>query len=157
MTDQNPGATPPPYDPAQGTTPPSVPDAAPAPVPEGSSAPAYGTAPAYGAAPTYGAPAAVDPGKTMGIIALVAVFFISILGLILGYVARSQSKKAGFKNTPAKVAIILGWIFLVLTIIGTILAIVFFFAAAGAAYQQMCDGMAPGVYETTTGVEVTCE
>ncbi|WP_164743408.1 DUF4190 domain-containing protein [Microbacterium sulfonylureivorans] len=154
MTDQNPGAAPPPYDPAQGATPPPAAPAPDAP-PAYGTAPAYGAAPTYGAAPAYGAPAAVDPGKTMGIVALVAVFFISILGLILGYVARSQSKKAGFSNTPAKIAIILGWIFLVLSIIAVIALIVIAFAAAGSI-AELCRGMDPGVYTTDTGVTVTC-
>lgn len=128
MTDQYPGATPP-----------------------------VNPAPAYGAAPSapYGAPA-VDPGRTMGIIALVAVFFISILGLILGYVARSTSKKAGFTNTPAKIAIILGWIFLALGIIGTIVAIVVFATIGANAVNELCAGMPAGVYELTTGGTITC-
>lgn len=114
-------------------------------------------APSYAAAPSAGPvrPGAEDPGKTLGIVALVAVFFISILGLILGYVARGQSKKAGFKNTPAKIAIILGWIFLALTILAIILAVVFAAMAAGAL-ADLCSGMDPGVYTTDTGLEVTC-
>lgn len=87
--------------------------------------PQYASAPpSYSAAPTE------DPGKVLGIVALVAVFFVSLLGLILGYVARSQSRKAGFENTPAKIAIILGWIFLILGILGGILFAVFFATAA---------------------------
>jgi hypothetical protein len=35
------------------------------------------------------APAPVVPGKTLGIVAVIVVFFISLLGLILGIVARS--------------------------------------------------------------------
>lgn len=144
MTDQNPsGTTPPPYDPAQGATTPPVPDAP-------------GAAPAYSAAPAYDAPGAVDPGKTLGIVALVSVFFISILGLILGYVARSQSKKAGFANTPAKIAIILGWIFLVLSVIAGILLIIFSITAASSMIEQLCEGMPAGEYPTTTGGTITC-
>ena len=116
-------------------------------------APSYGPAPPAG----VGQPGAEDPGKTLGIIALVAVFFISLLGLILGYVARGQSKKAGFKNTPAKVAIILGWIFLALTILAIILSIVFGAMAVGAGIDSLCEGLDPGVYETTTGAEITCD
>ncbi len=82
------------------------------------------------APPAYNAAPAEDPGKTLGIVALVAVFFISLLGLILGYVARSQSTKAGFQNTPAKVAIILGWIFIALSILGTILWVAVLLPAA---------------------------
>lgn len=121
-------------------------------------APAYGDQP-YAAAPPaqYGAPAAgSEPGKTLGIVALIVVFFASLIGLILGYVARSQSKKAGVKNTPAKVAIILGWIFLVLTIIGSIILVVVLVTAGAGALEQLCEGMPPGEYELTTGGTVTC-
>ena len=75
--------------------------------------------------------AAPEPGKTLGIVALIAVFFISLLGLILGFVAQSQSKAAGVPNTPAKVAIILGIIFIVLQIVGGILGLLFFLPYAG--------------------------
>ncbi len=85
------------------------------PAPDGSQQPAP---PAYAAAPPapVGAPTE-DPGRTLGIVALVLTFFFTLIGLILGYVARSQSKKAGFDNTPAKIAIILGWIFIALGIV----------------------------------------
>lgn len=147
MTDPHtpPGATPP-SEPV-GATPPAAPayDAPPA-------APAYSSAPPA----EYGSPAG-EPGKTMGIVALIAVFFISILGLVLGYVARSQSKKAGIPNTPAKVAIILGWIFLALQIIGAIIAIVFIVTVGAAGMDALCEGMPPGVYELTDGGTITCE
>lgn len=63
------------------------------------------------------APAPVVPGKTLGIVALIVTFFFSVVGLILGLVARSQSKAAGVQNTPATVAIILGIIFTVVSIL----------------------------------------
>ncbi|WP_396641799.1 hypothetical protein [Microbacterium sp.] len=73
----------------------------------------------------------VEAGKTLGIVALVAVFFIALLGLILGFVAQSQSKAAGVPNTPARVAIILGFVFLALQVVGGILALLFFLPYAG--------------------------
>src|SRR5688572_12916182 len=51
------------------------------------------------------------PGKTLGIVGLVLVFFTVVIGLILSHIALAQSKKAGYSNTPAKVGVILGWIF----------------------------------------------
>lgn len=120
--------------------------------------PAYPAAPpAYPAAPGYAAPAATgsDPGKVLGIVALVVVFFFSLIGLILGYVARSQSKKAGVSNTPAKVAIILGWIFLVVGIIvGIIVTVVAVNAAATLA--QACLQLGPGQHVLSNGVTITC-
>lgn len=68
------------------------------------------------------------PGKNMAIVAMVLslVSLIGIptalIGLILGYVAYTQSKRAGFKNSFALVAIIVGWIVvaIVTAIIGLI-------------------------------------
>ena len=96
------------------------------------------------------APAASD-GKTLGIIALVVAFFISLLGIILGFVAKSQSKKAGVKNTPATVAIVLGFIFLALQLI---FFVVLPLAGFGALAAQ-CANLGPGVHEVG-GVTVTC-
>jgi hypothetical protein len=114
--------------------------------------PAYASAPP----PAYGAPAGgSEPGKTLGIVALIVVFFASLIGLILGYVARSQSKKAGVKNTPATVAIILGWVFLALSIIATIiiLAVV---VPAGIELARQCAELGPGVHTLPSGVTLTC-
>lgn len=73
-----------------------------------------------------------EAGKTLGIIALVAVFFVSLLGLILGLVAQSQSRAAGVeKNTPARVAVILGIVFLVLQVVGGIVGMLFVLPYAG--------------------------
>lgn len=76
---------------------------------------------------TTPAPAPVVPGKTLGIVALVLAFLAPLIGAILGFVARGQSKAAGVENTPAKVAIILGIIF---TVLGIIITVVSFGASA---------------------------
>jgi hypothetical protein len=65
---------------------------------------------------TTPAPAAV-PGKTLGIVAVIFAFLAPLIGAILGFVAKSQSKKVGAKNTPATVAIVLGLLFTVLYIV----------------------------------------
>ncbi|MFT4285750.1 MAG: DUF4190 domain-containing protein [Protaetiibacter sp.] len=83
------------------------------------------------------APAGTDyPGKTLGIVGLILVFFTGIIGLILSAVALNQSKQAGYTNTPAKVGVILGIVFLVLGVIFTILYIVIIAAAvnSGSSY-----------------------
>lgn len=78
------------------------------------------------------APAGTDyPGKTLGIVGLVLVFFTGIVGLILSAVALSQSKQAGFQNTPAKVGVILGIVFLALGLIVAVIWIVIVLAAIG--------------------------
>ena len=64
-------------------------------------------------------PAAVDPGRTMGIIGLILAFFCSLVGLVVSVLAYNKSKAAGFKNNIALAGIIVGVISLVLGIIGT--------------------------------------
>ncbi len=99
--------------------------------------------------PPAGPPA--SDGKTLGIVALVVTFFFSIVGIILGFVARGQSKRAGVKNTPATVAIVLGFIFLALTIIWVIVLI----GGAAALFSQ-CATYGPGVHTLPNGVTLTC-
>lgn len=100
----------------------------------------------------YGAPAA-DPGKTMSIIAIILPFVgFSLVGLILGLVAKSKSKKAGYKNTLALVAIIISAVVLLISIIVGIWAISYF--ADVAAQVQACADGADTV--TISGQVVDC-
>lgn len=69
------------------------------------------------------APAYV-PSSGMSVAALVLVFFIPVVGLILGYIsrneiARSQGRLGGMNYS--KIAIVLGWIFIGLGILGGII------------------------------------
>jgi uncharacterized membrane protein len=110
--------------------------------------------------PAYAGNAAVaeNPGKTLGIVALIASFFISLLGLILGIVALNQSKKAGFTNGPAKAAIILSIIFMVLGVIAIILVFALGGTLFGAAMQnlaEVCAELGAGEH-TVDGVTYTC-
>ena len=98
----------------------------------------------------YGAPPAEDPGKTLGIIGLVLSFFTAIIGLIISIVALRKSKKAGFKNTPALIGIIVG---ILSTIVAIIIAAVSIFALTAVLSQ--CAQLGPGVHDVN-GVTVTC-
>lgn len=106
--------------------------------------------------PAYAGNAAVaeNPGKTLGIVALIASFFISLLGLILGIVALNQSKKVGLKNGPAKAAIILSIIFIVLQI-----GLLIWLLTAGSALlgnaAAVCAENGPGEW-VVGGVTYTC-
>ena len=118
----------------------------------GQQPPAYGQQPGY-QQPGYQPPPAAGgdfPGKTLGIIGLVLSFFTTIIGLIISIVALRQSKKAGFKNTPALVGVIIG-------IVTTVLAIIIGgIAIAGViALLNQCAQLGPGVHEVN-GVTVTC-
>lgn len=106
------------------------------------------------AAPTP-APAGTDfPGKTLGIVGLILAFFFNLIGIIVSAIALSQSKKAGYKNGPAKAGIIVGIILLILWIIVGII-----FAVAGATLfgglAQVCAELGEGVWEVN-GVTYTC-
>jgi hypothetical protein len=98
----------------------------------------------------YQQPAAEDPGKTLGIVGLILSFFTALIGLIISAVALSKSRKAGFKNTPALVGIIIG----ALGTIGVIIAIIVSVAVIGAAAAK-CAELGPGVHEQG-GVIYTC-
>jgi hypothetical protein len=107
------------------------------------------TTPPPAAAP---APAADVPGKTLGIVALVLAFLAAPIGAILGFVAKAQSKPAGFKNTPATAAIIIGIILTVLWIVIVVGSVI----AGAALVSSACAGLEPGVYDTGNGGTITC-
>ena len=98
------------------------------------------------------APVAGDPNKTFGIIALVVSIFFSLIGGILGIVAYVKSKNAGYKNGFALAAIIVGFVLFIIQVILVIVVVV----AGVSAVNDLCDGQAPGTYETTTGTPITC-
>jgi hypothetical protein len=69
------------------------------------------------------APGTDYPGKTLGIVGLIVSIFASLIGLIISAIALSQSRKAGYKNTPALIGVIIGAVALVIGIIITIVVI----------------------------------
>ena len=108
-------------------------------------------APGQQAAGTYyQQPAAEDPGKTLGIVGLILSFFTALIGLIVSAVALNKSKKAGFKNTPALIGVIIGAIGTVFAVIAISLAI-----AGAVALGQKCAELGPGVHQEG-GVTITC-
>ncbi len=114
-------------------------------------APAPAPAPAASAAYAPPGASAPVPGRTLGIVALIVAFFVQLLGLILGIVALTQSKRAGAKNTPAVWAIIVS---IVLGLLGIVIAIVVF--SQTAAFLAQCQGLEPGVYDLDNGGTITC-
>lgn len=90
------------------------------------------------------------PGKTLGIVAIPIAIFFSVIGIILGFVAKSQSKKVGAKNTPATIAIVIGFVVLILTIVAIAVGI-----GGAAALISRCGDLGPGVHEVN-GVTYTC-
>ena len=96
--------------------------------------------------------APTDPNKTLSIVALILAFVASLIGAILGIVAYTKSKKAGYKNGLALAAIIIGFVIFVIQIISFVVLVV----VGVGAVNSMCDGLEAGQYETTTGQSVTC-
>jgi len=90
------------------------------------------------------------PGKTLGIIGLIASVPFNVIGLILSIVALVQSKKAGYKNTPAVIGIIIGSVITIATVI--VIIVLVGFAVAAIAN---CGDLGPGVHQVN-GVAVSC-
>jgi hypothetical protein len=100
------------------------------------------------------APAADVPGKTLGIVGLILAFLAAPIGFIISLVARSQSKKAGVKNTPATAGIIIGLIITLIWIIVVIVSIVIGASVAGGL-AEACAELGSGTHEVG-GVTYTC-
>jgi len=94
---------------------------------------------------------ATYPGKTLGIVGLVLAILAPIVGLIISIIARSQSKAAGFKNTPAKAGIIVGIILTVLYIVIIVASV----ALTAAAFNSACAELGSGTFESGT-TTITC-
>ncbi len=64
-------------------------------------------------------PAAVDPGNTLGIVGLILAIIpcTSTIGLVLSIVAFIISRRAGFQNSKALAGIIIGIVWVGLSII----------------------------------------
>ena len=65
-----------------------------------------------------------NPGKTLGVIGLVLAIFLPLIGLVVSIIAKSKSKKAGFKNGPALAGIIISIVLMLLSIAAVTLVIV---------------------------------
>ncbi|MBD8658660.1 DUF4190 domain-containing protein [Frigoribacterium sp. CFBP 8754] len=77
-----------------------------------------------------GAPAQTDKTNVLAIVGIILAFFVPLVGVILGFVARSQIKRTGEKGSGlALAAIIIGLAIIVIYVIGVI---VFSVAAANS-------------------------
>lgn len=102
----------------------------------------YSNGPIYPQANQAPLPTGDYPGKNMGLVAMILslINFIGIptalIGLIMGYMAQRQSKEAGVENIFAKVAIIVGWIIVGLTVLlfGGIIALGLISSAVSSGY-----------------------
>ena len=67
-------------------------------------------------------PAANDPGKTLGLVGMILAIIpcTYFIGLVLSIIAFVMSRRVGIRNPEALIGIIVGAIWLVLSIIGQI-------------------------------------
>lgn len=92
----------------------------------------------------------VPDGRGLGIAALVFAFVFQVVGLILGFVALDQSKRAGRGNAPARAAIIVSIVLIVLWIGAGIAAL-----TVASTVAEDCDALGPGIHEVD-GVQIVC-
>ena len=71
-------------------------------------------------------PGADYPGRTLGIVGLIVAIFANVIGIVISAIALDQSKRAGFRNGPAKAGVIVGSVLL-----GTGLLVGLVFAVIG--------------------------
>ncbi len=98
-------------------------------------------------------PTAVNPGKTLGIVSLIlSIIGAGVVGIILGAVGLSKSKKAGMGNGLALAGIIVG-------AISTVFGILFFtlLMIGASAIVSTCADAAPGAQVVTSdGTRIDC-
>ena len=99
--------------------------------------------------------ASTDPGKTMGIVALVlSIVGLHLVGVIVGLVALSQSKRVGHKNGFALAGVIVGAVLFVISLV-----VIGLMIAGGAAFfsfiTEACRDLGPGVWEVD-GITYSC-
>jgi hypothetical protein len=107
--------------------------------------------PAYAAA----SPAPVNPGKTMGVVALVlSIIGLHLIGVIVGFIGLNQSKKVGQKNGFALAGIIIGFIGMII-VLALIVGGGALFGSLFGGLTQVCAELGSGVWEVN-GVTYTC-
>lgn len=98
---------------------------------------------------------AEDPGKTMGIISLVlGLINIGLVGLILGIIARSKSKAAGYNNGIALAGIIVSVITMILSAIFAVIMIIGMVAGM-SMLNEKCKELGPGTH-TSGSATIRC-
>ena len=106
--------------------------------------PTYGQQPAYGGYPQGGAYAPAPATNTMAILALIFGIILAPLGVVFGFIARSQIKRTGESGDGLALAgIIIGGIFTLLIIAYFVFIIVFISAVASQIPDLPSSGSFP--------------
>lgn len=128
-------------DPTFGAPAPFIPASPTGPVPPGQGLHPYGSSRAA---------AALDPGRTLGIVGLVLSFVVALVGLVVSAIALRTSRRAGFRNGFALTGVVVGGL---VTLIWVVVIAVGGVALGGVA--AACSDLGPGTH-TVDGVTYTC-
>lgn len=91
-----------------------------------------------------------DPGKVLGIVALVVSLGIGVVGIVLGLLSYRKSRAADYSGGFGMAAMILG------TITTVLLALQLFLLSNGMGIGGACDGREPGVHTLDNGTRISC-
>jgi hypothetical protein len=108
--------------------------------------------PANHPTPDNSKPVTNDPGKVLGIISFVGVFFgLGLVSIILGIIGLKKSKQAGHSNGFALAGIILGILEVIAGIIVAIVLGIFIFSMV-----DTCNELGTGTHTLLNGSTITC-
>ncbi|MCS5736006.1 DUF4190 domain-containing protein [Herbiconiux daphne] len=117
----------------------------------GQSVPPAGPPPGSPMGPPPGPPLAPGdfPGKTLGVVGLIVAIFFNVIGLILSAVALSQSKKAGYRNSPALAGVVIGAVFTGISVV--IIAVALVFSLTAGLTAAVFGGLSSGSGSSSQG------
>lgn len=92
-----------------------------------------------------------DPGKVLGIVAIVSSLALGLIGITLGIIAYKKSRAGGFPGTTGMVGIIVGVITTVLLVLQLVLL------STSNGIGGACDGRKSGVYTLDNGTRISCQ
>jgi len=101
--------------------------------------------------PTPPPPGTDYPGKTLGVVGLIVAIFANVIGIVISAIALDQSKRAGFRNDPAKAGVIVGSVLLgvgllVGLVFGVIAIVIGLTAALVVPYSVSQEASTPAPY-----------
>ncbi len=97
-------------------------------------------------------PVSNDPGKVLGLISFIGIFFgFGLISVILGIIGLKKSKQAGHRNGFALAGIILGILEIIAGIIIAVLFVMFAFTAV-----DVCSELGTGSHTLVNGTTVNC-
>lgn len=91
-----------------------------------------------------------DPGRGLGLVALIASIIVGPVGFVLGLVSYRRSRAAEFTSGMGMTAMIVG------AVTTALIATYLLLAASGMGFGGACDGREAGVYRLDNGQTISC-